>query len=281
MIHSMINAHVFRPLFLCFCALFIFSACAKQVDIVHDLSEFEANEILVVLNSSSIDAQKVKQPGRIVTWLIQVRSSDVGEALELLINNRLPRTPKLGLKEVYPAGGGGMIPTASEEKAKFLMAMQGEIDKKLVSLPRIVDAHTSIVIPDRNVIRDLNAPPTIPSASVAMVYLSDNTGQIPLQVEQIQSIVAAAVEDLQPEHVNVLLQAYIPPQDSTSRSARSTLNDSDVFGIRVLGASSATRAKVMILGSLTLSLGALVFAFVVFYRSLRMKQQLQAIKNRS
>lgn len=139
--------------------LLAFAGCASDLDIVHGLNELEANEIIVVLGGEGITAMKAKEEGRVVTWAVIVNESEGQNALSLLVRNKLPRERSQGLAEVYPAGSGGLIPTRSEEKAKFLMAAQGEIERKLKSLPGVVRAHVSIVVPDKDVIRDLDAKP--------------------------------------------------------------------------------------------------------------------------
>ena len=141
------------------CAVALASGCGPNHDIVSGLDQLEANEILVVLRAKGIDGEKVKEEGRVVTFAVLVKDVDVDDALRLLVANKLPRTRSQGLKEVYPPGGGGLIPTKSEEKAKFLMAMQGEIERKLKAMPGIVQAHVSVVQPDKDIVRDLDTPP--------------------------------------------------------------------------------------------------------------------------
>ena len=146
------------------------AGCAGDIAIVHMLEEVEANEILVVLDAKEITGKKVVQEGRVVTWSVSVPEIDAKDAMRLLVANRLPKARSSGYKDVYPPGGGGLIPTKSEEKAKFMMAVQGEIERKLKSMPGIVQAHVSVVQPDKDVVRDLDTPPPAATASVAIVY---------------------------------------------------------------------------------------------------------------
>ena len=111
--------------------------------------------LVLVLEAKGIQATKVKIDGRVVTYAVTVTDSEERDAMRILVANKLPKRRPTGLAEVYPAGSGGLIPTRSEEKAKFLMALQGEVERKLQRLPGIQSAHVTIVQPDKDIVRDL------------------------------------------------------------------------------------------------------------------------------
>jgi type III secretory pathway lipoprotein EscJ len=151
------------------------------------------------------------EEGRVVTWAVQVPEIDAKDAMRLLVANRLPKSRSSGFKEVYPAGGGGLIPTKSEEKAKYMMALQGEVERKLKSLPGIVQAHVSIVSPDKDIVRDLDTPPPAAMASVAIVYNPiDERGTAAVNVDEVQKLTSASVEDLRPSNVIVVMKRNTP-----------------------------------------------------------------------
>lgn len=182
------------------------SSCEGQKEIVQGLSEPEANEILVVLDSQKITGTKNSIPGREISFTISVKESKVVPALKLLVDNKLPREKQRGFAQVYPHGKGGMIPTRNEERARFLMGIQGQIENMLEVLPGVVKARVAVVLPSTGVIRDLNTPAPRATASVALVYnqVSDELG-LSISKEEIQQLVASAVEDLRPSDVTVVL----------------------------------------------------------------------------
>lgn len=187
------------------------AGCGGDIAIVHMLEEVEANEILVVLDAKDITGKKVVQEGRVVTWSVEVPEIDAKDAMRLLVANRLPKARSSGYKDVYPPGGGGLIPTKSEEKAKFMMAVQGEIERKLKSLPGIVQAHVGVVQPDKDVVRDLDTPPPASTASVAIVFNPiDERGTAAVKEEDVQKLVAASIEDLKPANVIVVMKRNTP-----------------------------------------------------------------------
>ena len=248
-----------RSLFVTFALLSFttITACAGEIDIVHGLNELEANRILVVLGSQGIDATKIKEEARVITWAIIVSQSDAQRSLQILVENNLPQTRSTGLAEVYPAGGGGLIPTKSEEKAKFMMAIQGEIERKLKTLPNVQQAHVSVVNPDKDVIRDLDTPPPPSTASVALVYNPGPKGGPPASIEEIKNLVSASVEDLRGENVEVLLKANVAGMmlvGTDDEDGPAVAMGEKVLGIQVANKGAGKKAMAMfgIFGALAL-----------------------------
>jgi type III secretion protein J len=224
--------------------------CDSPKDIVHGLDELEANEILVVLASKNISGDKLKEEGRVVTYAITVRGSDVANAMRYLVANQLPRRRPTGLAQVYPAGGGGLIPTKSEEKAKYLMALQGEIEHKLARIPGVVQAHVNVVMPDKDIIRDLSRAGPPATAAVTVVFNpQDERESPPVSVEEVRRLVAASVEDLKPEHVEVVMKKNQPARlaDNAAMGGNDmALDGQTVLGIRVADGDGAGRLKAVL-----------------------------------
>lgn len=265
------------PVFFALAFVLSASACEGQVDIVHGLNELEANEILVVLEGQGIPARKQKEEGRIVTWAVLVPQSQSMDALRILVANRLPKPRSQGLAEVYPAGSSGLIPTKSEEKAKFLLAMQGEIENMLKSLPGIQDARVTVVIPEKDVVRDLETPPPPATASVAIVYNPEEGGKKPVSEEKVKELVSAAVEDLQPKNVQVIMKENRPPvvisPDGRETGAAPIAGD-NVLGIRVVDKKAGIRAKVILGLFVALAIFGLILGIAGIARSISLKARL-------
>jgi type III secretion system YscJ/HrcJ family lipoprotein len=251
--------------------------CAGERTLVHDLSEAEANEILVVLDSQGVRSQKLMVAGRTTTYSVIVSGTEESEALRILVDNKLPKARSKGLAEVYPPESGGLIPTKSEEKAKYLMALQGEIERKLKTLPGVVRAHVSAVIPDTDVIRDVDEEPPKATASVALVFNPmDDTENAAVPKEEIQKLVAASLENLSPDNVTVIMALNKPLQlvgrDSTG-DVQPIVRGVNVFGLKVVDKKAAQKAK-LTLGAMGggAALGLLLFIItLVAYLSQKRK----------
>lgn len=208
---------IFRSLAL---ALLVFSvsACGED-EIVHELSEREANAILVVLDSRDISARKEKEEGRVVTWKIVVPSKSGSDARKLLVDFDLPKPKSNRMADVFAEGG--MIPTQSEEKAKMLVSIQGEVEQKLRLIPGVLDVHAQVVIPDKEAVRDIKKEPPGPMASVVIVYQPID-GKMPFLTEDVQKAVAASVEGMKYDDVTVLSYANKPLSELIAESGRSS-----------------------------------------------------------
>lgn len=259
------------------CALVLLSACDGANNIVHSLTEHEANEVLVVLESQGVSGNKLKEEGRVVTWAVQVPNSQAKEARRILVANMLPKSRSTGLKDVYPAGSGGLIPTKTEEKARFLMAMQGEIEAMLKSLPGIQNATVAVVLPEKDVIRDVDTPPPPATASVAIVYNPEEGGKKPVDEERIQKLAANAVEGLKPQNVQVIMKENRPPllmgKNGTVVSTAPIAGE-EVLSIRVIDKKAGLRAKLVIGGFGALAVLGLLLGIVGIARSIALKSRL-------
>ncbi len=180
----------------------ILSACVTH-SLQTGLSEQDAQEIVVLMNENGIDASAVKgvseKKGE-EKWDVVVRGGDqnLARAWRVLQENGLPRQKDKGLEDVF--SNSGMIPTATEEKARLLLGTSGEISRALKSVMGVVDAHVLVVMPDSSPLLDKSerVPPT---ASVLVKYRGR---EVPLAEEEIKKLVARAVEGLQPENVAVV-----------------------------------------------------------------------------
>lgn len=260
------------------CAVAGASGCGPSRDIVSGLDQLEANEILVVLRAKGIDGDKLKEEGRVVTFAVLVKDVDVDDALRLLVANKLPRTRSQGLKEVYPPGGGGLIPTKSEEKAKFLMAMQGEIERKLKSLPGIVQAHVSVVQPDKDIVRNLDTPPPPATASVAIVFNAvDERGSATVKEDEVRNLVAASIEDLRPPNVTVVMKKNAPGnliEDVVSSSAvEQAPAAATAFGLKLADKGSLQRLQLFAVGFLAVTVLGIAFGMGGLVRSVGLKKR--------
>ena len=198
---------------------FALVACGEN-EILHGLDEREANGILVVLDSKEIDARKEKEEGRVVAWKVVVPSKYAAEARSILVDFELPKRKSVRLAEVFAEGG--MIPTASEEKAKMLVGIQGEIEQKLKLIPGVLDVHAQVVIPNKEAVRDVNTARPQATASVVVVY-EPIGGKIPYAVEDIQKAVSASVEGMTPAMVTVLSYRNRPMSEIIAQHNQATM----------------------------------------------------------
>lgn len=208
-------ATIKKRYFLILASVFLM-ACARHEIIVEGLSQNDANEILVVLKDNNITAQKeIVLDRKHQSYHIKVRKTDIDSALRVLVNNQLPKSYRAGFKDVYPPGSQGLIPTKSDENARLIMAMQGEIEGLLRILPGVVDARVMLFIDSGSFPR---------SASVALIYRGSKEELI--SAEEIKLLVASAAGAMSPENIHVVQKEFVgkeliaPPPKNTVNSSQ-------------------------------------------------------------
>ena len=276
-----------KKLLLILAVTLCFTACRK-IELYHDLTEEEANEMLVVLQSEGIEVNKVKEVRQNeVYWTVQVDEKRLADARRLLVENKLPFKREAGLLGVYKEKG--LIPTPDEQKARYLLALKGEIINSLVRIPDVVEADVVLNIPTPDEFMSPDAKEKKTTASVVVKAKPSSAIQETLSESKIQQFVANSVENLNPRDVSVILtfvsspnkglrpgQSLILPSTKDLESEKAE-NLTRIAGIDV---SSSSQGRLKLYLSLFFAiLGILAGALIItIIRSSRMRQELDGIR---
>ncbi|MCB9627513.1 MAG: secretion protein [Sandaracinaceae bacterium] len=203
-----------------------------QATLESGLDESQADAVIVALHGQGIGADKVpgQGGGSDVTFDVQVAPDDVGPALRVLREAGLPAAREPGIHEVF--GEGGLIPTATEERARLAMALAGELAGSLERIDGVLDARVHVALPDRR----LGLMDDAPQRPRASVLLKHHAGPPPYDEAAVRALVAGAVDGMLPEDVAVM--AVIAPQPADSRQSLVMLGPVSV----TRGSSAALRA---------------------------------------
>ena len=260
-------------------------ACSK-VGLYHDLSEEEANEILVALHAEGINTSKLKEVRQNeIYWTVEVEPKKIAEARKILVEHNLPRKKEAGLSGVYKEKG--LIPTPDEQKARYLLALKGEIINSLTKLPDVVDADVVLNIPTPDEFAAPGAKEKRPTASVVIKARPGATGES-LSEGKLQQFVANSIENLNPRDVSVIISYITPPKQgllpgqsviipSVKPEAKSEAQISEpvtkIAGLELVGQSGKRLKIYLSIFFVVLSvLGAGLIVMVI--RSNRMKQEM-------
>jgi type III secretion protein J len=188
------------------------AACAS--DVASGLDEGQAQEALAALSRAGVAATREADAAagqKTPRFKIVVPTADVGRAAEVLRAEGLPRPPARGFAETYASPG--MIPSATEEHARYLRALAGEIAAQLERFESVVDASVIVTVP----VADPLAPPDlVPGKPSASVLLKLRAGTSPPAEADVKRLVAAAVEGLQPDGVAIVTEALPKPPEATT-----------------------------------------------------------------
>jgi type III secretion protein J len=175
-------------------ALALLAGCSSQ-ELYSQLSERQANEMVAVLRSVGIDAEKRSQEGR---FSVLTSSGDFPDAVRALSAQGLPREQFDTMGTVFKREG--FVSSPLEERARLVHALSQEISNTVASIDGVVSARVHLVVPERNPLSDKVQP------AAAAVFIKhrpekDFTGQ----VAQIKALVVNSIEGLPYDNVTVAL----------------------------------------------------------------------------
>ncbi len=192
---------LFRSLFFIF-ALLCCSACDSRSIITHGLSGREANEIVVLLVSKGVSAQKIPQAASSTgggaseqLWDISVPAAQITEALAILNQAGLPRMKGTSLLDLFAKQG--LVPSEMQEKIRYQEGLSEQMATTIRKMDGIVDASVQISFsPEEDQL------PLTASVYIKHRGVLDNPNSI--MVSKIKRLVASAVPGLCPENVSVV-----------------------------------------------------------------------------
>ncbi len=179
----------------------VFAVGACSLPIHHGLDEPAANEMMTALERAGIGAEKMREEGaNSAGFVVKVASGDATRAMELLRSMGLPRERHAGFAETY--GQPSLVPSATEEKARFLQALSSEIGRTLETVDSVVNARVHLVPAETDPL-DTSGKPRVPAQ--AAVLLKVRAGAPPIKEADVQRLVAGSVPGLQPGAVAVVV----------------------------------------------------------------------------
>jgi type III secretion protein J len=240
-------------------AVVLLAACSTPIR--HGLDEGAANEVTTALERAGIGAEKLPDDASGPnTFVVRVAQGDAVKALDLLHTLGLPRGRRTGFAEVY--GQASLIPTATEERARYVEALSGEIERTLETVDGVAGARVHLVMEESD---PLDAKPRV--AAQAAVLLKTHPHLPQLDVADVQKLVAASVAGLAPAAVTVVATPAAETQPAPALSP--------VGPLRV---SPGTRALLVV--TLIVALAVLaVLATLLLYTARRLaavQRQLEA-----
>jgi type III secretion protein J len=166
-------------------------------EIVHsNLSELEANEIVAVLFSRGIEAEK--EPLKDGLFSVSVPKSDFGGAIVVLSDAGLPHQPFQTIEDIFP--NDNLVGTPFESRVRYAYALSQELSRTLAKVEGVHYARVHVVIPEQGKFDDNN----LPAKAAIAIYFKPEFDPA-LNVPKIKNLVASAVPNLLYDDVSVSL----------------------------------------------------------------------------
>jgi type III secretion protein J len=181
----------------CLC-LAILTACGGRVDLLGAVPEDEANEVLSALLKVNISAEKTAGKEGLVG--VRVDSDQVGQALQVLRDNGLPRERFAGMGQVFKKEG--LISSPLEERARYIYALSQELSNTLSKIDGVLTARVHVVLPERGPAGETGV------VSTAAVFIKHQDGyNLDVIQPQIRRLVTNSIPGLSADRVSVIFVA--------------------------------------------------------------------------
>ncbi len=188
---------VYRIFSLLFALLFL-TGCDKSTEIVSNLEERDANEIIVFLASRGIPATKTpsasSSPGGVqgaAKWTITVPEKMTTDAMAVLNQNGLPRLKSVNLLDLFAKQG--LMSSEKEELIRYQAGLAEQIASTIRKIDGVIDADVQISFPTSESTGSGLPTETVPTKITAAVYvkhqgiLDDPNSHLILKIKRLVS----------------------------------------------------------------------------------------------
>jgi len=175
----------------------LMAGCSAVVQ--HGLDEASANEVLTSLARAGIGASKSR--GEDGSFSVSVASADAVGAMELLRSLGLPRGRRPGFGETYKSPS--LLPTPTEERARYVEALSGEVARTLETLDGVILARVHLVLPEPDPLA-ADGKPQVPAQAAVLLKVRAGRPE-PIAEADVQKLVAGSVAGLAPAAVAVVV----------------------------------------------------------------------------
>jgi type III secretion protein J len=191
------------------------SLAGCQDDLYSSLTEVEANQMLAVLMSNGINAEKDSKGKDGFT--VTVDSRDMLRSIALLNDRGFPKNTRQSLGKVFEKSG--IMSSPFEERVRFIYALGEELSQTLSQIDGVVTARVHIVLPDAPELGQAVKP------SSAAVFIKHQPGtDLEFLVPQIRRLVSSSVEGLEYSAVTVVLTESQPSKQATTTAVNATVD---------------------------------------------------------
>lgn len=206
----MIKRLFISVLLVCTCL----TACGGKVELLKDISEVEANEVLAALLDAGIRAEKL--PGKEGMVSLSVEQAQFSRAIALLTAEGLPHEKYAKMGDVFRKEG--MISSPLEERARYLWALSQELSATVSQIDGVIKARVHVVLPERS----NGSDPSMPSS--AAVFIKHKAGfNYDDVIPQVKRLVSNSIPGLVQEKVTVVM---LPSMSRTDADEKSSTNGS-------------------------------------------------------
>nr|WP_318383156.1 type III secretion inner membrane ring lipoprotein SctJ [uncultured Enterobacter sp.] len=174
--------------------LMVLSGCKSEL--ISNVTERQANEIVSRLQQNNIDAQKVK--GEKGVFSVSVDPDYMSTAIELLNTYNLPSNDRVEIAQQFPADA--MVSTPLGEKARLISAIEQRLGQSLLELANVTSSRVHLSYPTQG---DDNEGENGNTASILVIY-EDKVNEAEY-IDKIKRLVKNSMNNINYENISVVL----------------------------------------------------------------------------
>jgi type III secretion protein J len=128
-----------------FFILIMLAACGdEKVELLNELLEADANEVISELISNGIDAKKIIVKKNIS---VVIAAKDMAKSYKVLKAAGIPNVHRSNMGEIFKKEG--MMSTPLEERARYIYALSQELEFTFTQIDQVLVARVHVVLPER------------------------------------------------------------------------------------------------------------------------------------
>jgi type III secretion protein J len=228
------------------CMAGVLCACSKVVTLQSNLSDSDANEIVMVLNQQGIVVEK--KPGKEGVGLT-LADTDLARATAIMNGAGLPRRGRESLGEVFKKQG--MISTPLEERIRYLHGLSEELGYTLQQFDNVIAARVHVVLPERI------APgePVQPSSAAVFIKYRPPIDEDAI-TPRVQRLVASSIPGLASDDGRTKVSVVLTPGETAPPGVKWTTIGPFKVDVDSAGTLKTTLIALGVFGVLGLAGGA-------------------------
>ncbi len=262
-----------RVLCLLVFILFAATSCSVNKEIVNNVPEREANEIIVFLDNYKIRAEKTPAKGgdgfgggeEVNLWNIAVPENSMMKAMALLTQNGLPRRQGTNLLKLFAKQG--LMTSEREEQIRYQAGLEEQIANMIRKIDGVIDADIQLSFPTNEPVNLGNANAVPAGRLTAAVFvkhqgIADDPNAF--LTSKIKRLVAGSVYGLDANDVTVISDRarFAEALSSPVLEAGSATKEWTQIWSLVLSRQSVAKFQVLFFSLILLSI---IFIFSTFW----------------
>jgi type III secretion protein J len=265
----------------------LLTGCERPQALVNQVSEREANEIIVYLASKGISATKMEASsggvggGDANMWNITVSAGRNVEAMALLNQVGLPRIKGTSLLDLFSASG--MMQSDREETIRYQAGVAEELQNMIRMMDGVLDADVQIAFPTPDVTALPGATPQRVTASVFVKHqgvFDDPNNYLEMKIRRL---LAGSVTDLNYDDVTVvsdrsrITDISLTPSGGVISTGSGMEGSVSIWSVQ-MDKGSTTRFRVIFFTFIVIILAFAALVGLLIYRFYPVMQKMRAKK---